>query len=305
MLADIVRTDRHYYRPYLGNSDLSESIKVLTRAHQDLIYQRQSHVNLMRATLRQYYPGLLLAFPGFSTPSERDRPDAMELLQRAPTPEHGRRLTYLQIAKILRAAGRQRCIERRAKEIYMALGAEQLEASSLLASAYGEMMRAHAAVVRMMTTQVRALEEQLSLSFEKHPDADILLSLPGLGKIMGARALGEFGDAPHRYANSKARKNYATTSPVTRASGKLRVVSARHGGNRRLLGTMLRWGFTAIQASPGARQYYEELRNRQKTHPLAMRAVANRMVGILHYCLEAHVRYDESLAWPNQQKKAA
>lgn len=73
MLADVVRTDRHNHRPYLGNTDLAESIKVLARAHHELIHQRQTQVNAMRATLRAYFPALLMAFPGFATSSEREQ----------------------------------------------------------------------------------------------------------------------------------------------------------------------------------------------------------------------------------------
>jgi hypothetical protein len=92
---------------------------------------------------------------------------------------------------------------------------------------------------------------------------------------------GEFGDAPNRYASARARKNYATTSPVTLASGKLRLAMARRGGNRRLGDVCRRWAFGAVQVSPGARAYYESLRARQKTHGQALRAVANRLAAIL------------------------
>jgi hypothetical protein len=67
-----------------------------------------------------------------------------------------------------------------------------------------------------------------------HPDAAIYLSQPGTGEILGARQLGEFGDDPHRYATAKARKNYAAISPVTRQSGKKKIVMARFIRNDRL-----------------------------------------------------------------------
>ena len=70
--------------------------------------------------------------------------------------------------------------------------------------------------------------------FGRHPDAEIYLSQPGSVSILGARVLGEFGDDPHRYADAKARKNYAGTSPITRASGTKKVVLARYARNRRL-----------------------------------------------------------------------
>jgi transposase len=75
--------------------------------------------------------------------------------------------------------------------------------------------------------QIAELEGELATNFEVHPDADIYLSLPGLGVILGARVLGEFGDDPNRYTTAKCRKNYAGTSPLTVASGKKRAVQAR------------------------------------------------------------------------------
>ena len=68
--------------------------------------------------------------------------------------------------------------------------------------------------------------QQLAARFAEHPDAAILRSQPGLGVVLGARVLGEFGDAPHRYASAKGRKAFAGTAPVTRASGTRQVVLA-------------------------------------------------------------------------------
>ena len=77
---------------------------------------------------------------------------------------------------------------------------------------------------------------------------------------LGARVLGEFGDDPNRYANAKCRKNYAGTSPITRASGKHHVVLARYARNKRLADACYQWAFSAITASPGARHYYDQRR---------------------------------------------
>ena len=65
-----------------------------------------------------------------------------------------------------------------------------------------------------MTAQIGALAQALEADFEQHPDAVVVRSLPGLGTILGARVLGEFGDEPDRYLTAKSRKNYAGTSPV-------------------------------------------------------------------------------------------
>jgi transposase len=98
----------------------------------------------------------------------------------------------------------------------------------------GATVAALTAVIGEMNTQVAVLERELAAGFEQHPDAAVVRSLPGLGTILGARVLSEFGDAPDRYLTAKSRKNYAGTSPITRASGSRRAVLARHVRNRRL-----------------------------------------------------------------------
>ena len=84
--------------------------------------------------------------------------------------------------------------------------------------------------------------------------------------ILGARVLGEFGDDPNRYANAKSRKNYAGTSPITRASGTDRVVLARYARNKRLADASYLWAFAALTASPGARTFYDQRRAAGDTH---------------------------------------
>ena len=106
-----------------------------------------------------------------------------------------------------------------------------------------------------------------------------------------------FGDDPHRYADTKARRNYAATSPITRASGTRRVVLARVAANKRLRDALYLQAFAALRASPGARAYYDTHRARGATHNQALRAVANRLVGILHGCLRHHTAYHEATAW--------
>ena len=122
---------------------------------------------------------------------------------------------------------------------------------------------------------------------------------------LGARVLAEFGDDPNRYADAKSRKNYAGTSPITRASGKHRVVLARYARNKRLNDACHLWAFATLIASPGARTFYDQRRATGDTHNRALRALANRLVGILHGCLTHHTPYDEHTAWAHRTQQAA
>ena len=300
VLADLVRTDRHNHRPVAGDSDLAEAIKLTARAHQSLIWTRQRQVNQLRSALREYYPGALAAFG-----SDLAHRDAVAVLAKAPTPELGRRLSTAQIASALRRAGRQRNTDARAAAIRDALRAPQLAAAPIIADAYGDTAAALVAVIAALNDQIAQLETVLGERFEQHPDAVIYRSLPGLGDVLGARVLGEFGDDPNRYADAKARKNYAGTSPITKASGKHRVVLARFHRNRHLADATIWWAFCSLTHSPGARAFYDRRRAADDTHHQALRALANRWVGILHGCLRHHMPYDETTAWSHRDDNLA
>ena len=294
VLAELARLDGHQHRPIAGDSDLAEAVKVLARAHQAMIWTRQRQANQLRSTLREFYPGALDAF------GELTCGDALAVLSVASTPARGRALPRSKIASALRRGGRQRRVAERTVEIQTALRAPQLEAPPVVADAMGASTRALTAVIGALSAQIDALETELAGRFEQHPDAKIIRSLPGLGTILAARALAEFGDDPNRFDDAKSRKNYASTSPITKASGKHRVVLARYARNRRLADVCYRWAFSAISASPGARTFYDQRRAAGDTHNRALRALANRLVGILHGCLRHGTLYDEHTAWAHR-----
>ena len=299
VLADLARTDGHIHRPVAGDSELGEAVKVLARAHQSLIWTRQRQSNQLRSTLREFYPTALDAF------DELAGRDALAILAIAPTPTTGRQLSLSKIQAALRRSGRQRLVERRAVEIHTTLHCEQLAAPDLIADAMGAAVTALVGVIGELNTQIAGLETKLADRFEQHPDAKIIRSLPGLGMTLGARVLGEFGDDPNRYADAKSRKNYSGMSPITTASGKHRVVLARYARNKRLSDACYLWAFTALTTSPGARAFYDQHRAQGDTHNRALRALANRLVGILHGCLRHRTTYDEHAAWAHRQQKAA
>jgi transposase len=299
VLADLVRTDRHNHRPVAGDSPLVEAVKVLARAHQGLIWARQRHVNALRSALREFHPGALAALG-----AQLAEPEALAVLELAPTPELGRRLTRAAVRRALVQAGRRRNLQARVVAVHDALAAPQLAAPEPVQAAYREVVAALVAMLRCLNAQVAALERQLASRFTAHPDAAIVRSLPGLGVVLGARMLGEFGDDPHRYATAKGRKAFAGTAPITRSSGLRTVVVARAACNQRLVDACYLWAFAALTASPGARRCYDAHRTRGATHHQALRALGNRLVGVLHGCLAHRAVYQEQTAWPAAEPAA-
>jgi hypothetical protein len=293
VLADLVRTDRHNHRLIAGDSGIADGVKVLARAHQSAVWARQRQVNALRSALREYYPAALAAFG-----TDLASGDAIAVLALAPAPGQARQLSQAKIAAALRRGGRQRNTARRAAQIHQALQADYLQAPSAVTAAHAAAARSAVRLISAFTSEITELEHALSEHFEQHPDAKIVRSLPGLGTVLGARVLGEFGDDRTRFSSPQSRKNYAGTSPVTRASGRSHVVLARYARNRRLADALEQWAFCSLNVSPGARRYYDQLRARKKTHRQALRQLANRWVGILHTCQQRGCAYDEPVAWP-------
>ncbi|MDM4721537.1 transposase [Micromonospora sp. WMMA1363] len=211
--------------------------------------------------------------------------DSLELLAEAPDPAAAAKLSGSQISAALKRA-RRRDIPTKAAAIQAALRTEQLGQPDVLTAAYAATVRALVALLGTLNKHVKALQGQVEDHFGRHPAAEIILSQPGLGVVLGARVLAEFGDDHDRYASAKARRNYAGTSPITRASGKKRAVMARFVHNDRLVDALITQAFSALKASPGARAYYDRQRACGANHSAALRQLANRLVGILHGCLK-------------------
>jgi len=206
VLAELARTDAHNHRAVAGDSELAEAVKVLARAHQNLIWTRQRQTNQLRSTLREFYPGALEAF------DELASGDALAVLAVAPTPSLGRRLSLSKIASALRRGGRQRRIDERATEIQAALRAEQLEAPPMVAAAMGASVAALVAVAAALVTQIAVLETELAERFEQQSSGTTrtATSMPSLARTTPARRR-----SPGRRAHAKS---CSPATPATSAS---------------------------------------------------------------------------------------
>ena len=299
VLAHLLRTDRHAHRPLPADTEQAQVVRVLARAHQDAIWARRQDANRLRSLLREFFPAALTAFPDLTTRT------ALIVLAAAPTPAAAAALTRANLTGLLHAAGRGTRPADAARLADIFAAADQLRQSTEVETAMGAAARAIVRTLAAANQSVHELELALADHFEQHPDAEILDSLPGLGLVLGARVLGEYGDDPTRWPDAASRRNYAGTAPITRASGRSRIVLARHIRNKRLADACYLWAFTALTKSPGARAYYDTRRAAGDTHNAALRRLASKLLGQLHHCLTHRQPYDEHHAWPPATPAAA
>jgi transposase len=291
VLAHLLRTDRDRHRPLPTDTATGQAVAVLARAHQDTVWARQQDLNRLRSQLREFFPAALTAFPDLSTNT------ALTVLAAAPTPAAAAELTRANLTDLLHTAGRgTRPAE--AARLAEVFAAEQLQQPPAVEAAMGEAVRALLTTLTATGRALAALEEALAASFDQHPDAEIIDSLPGLGLILGARVLGEFGDDPTRFTHAASRRNYAGTAPITRASGRSKVVLARYIRNKRLADACYLWAFSTLTRSAGARTFYDHRRAAGDRHHAALRRLASKLLGQLHHCLTHRIPYNEHAAWP-------
>ncbi|MEU9158652.1 IS110 family transposase [Streptomyces sp. NPDC048417] len=304
VLANILRTDMHAHRPLPGDSDLARAIAVLARAQQDATWNRQQMANQLRSLLREYYPAALDTFATWQ--NGLCRPEARELLKAAPTPGRAAKLTRPQIIDALKRAGRKRGIEAEAERIRGVFRGDFAHQPPLLEDALGQQMLALLGQLEAACVATDDLAKAVEEAFPQHPDADLILSFPGLGTQLGARVLAEIGDDRTRFADGRGLKAYAGSSPITRASGKKSSITRRWVKNDRLNHVGYLWAFSAITASPGAKAHYRRRRDEHGDwHAAAQRNLFNRMIGQLYHCLQKHELFDEQTAFPTQLATAA
>ncbi len=296
VLASVLRTDRALHRPLPADTELAQAIAVLARAQQDAVWDRTAAHNKLRSHLREYYPGFLAAY----ATAHRGilRPDARLILAAAPTPADAARLTIAQLRALLKKAGRVRGIDAEADRLRQALRAPQMRQLPLVEQAMG---RQALALLRQLDAACHSADDlaQAAIeSFNQHPDAGIITSFPGLGALTGARVLGEIGDDRSRFHDARGLKAYGGGAPVTRASGKTRIVIHRRVKNQRLAAAGYLWAFSALTASPGARAHYDRRRAAGDRHAAAQRNLYNRLLGCLHHCLATGQPYNEATAFP-------
>ncbi len=292
VLANLLRTDRDRHRPLPDDTHEVEAIAVLARAHQDAIWTGRRDANRLRSLLREFFPAAVTAFPNLTTRS------ALTILAAAPTPAAARALTAEQIRQLLRDAGRVGVRASEVERLHRTFAVEQLHQPAAVEDAMGEAVRAIVITLTATQTAIDGLQTALAARFDNHPDAEILRSLPGLGVVLGGRVLGEFGDDPTRFTDAASRRRYAGTAPITRASGKSRVVLLRRARNQRLAEACRWWAFNAMRHSAGTMAYYRRRRAAGDTHEAALRRLGSKLVGQLQHCLEHREPYREDIAWP-------
>ena len=288
MLADILRTDGHRFRPLAPCSDDIKALRALVRGRDDLVAERVCLANRLRSLLESFWPGAAAIF------ADIDSPIALAFVQRYPTPESATRLGEKRLKAFL--ASQSYCGRRTSAELLARLRAAPTGlAGEAEAEAKGEMVRALAAVLERLVAEIARLTARIEHAVAELPDGQIVMSFPRTGRICAAQILAELGDVRERFPTHDQLAAEAGASPVTHASGKSRGVVFRWACNHRLRAAITCFADNSRHASPWAADVYRRARGRGGDHPHAVRILARAWIRVLWRAWVDGKAYDPKL----------
>lgn len=274
MLADILRTDGHRFRPLLPCSDEIKALRALVRGRDDMVGERVALTNRLRALLDGFWPGAAAIF------ADIDSPIALAFLQRYPTPDSAARLGEKRLKAFL--AAHAYCGRRSVPDLLARLRAAPTGlAGEAEADAKGELVRAMATLLASLVAQIATLAARIQHAVAELPDGKIIMSFPRAGRICAAQILAELGDVRERFLTPDQLAAEAGVCPVTKASGKSRAVSFRWACNHRLRAAITCLADNSRHASQWAADVYKQARARGCDHPHAIRILARAWIRII------------------------
>lgn len=288
ILADLLRTDGHRFRPLVPLSDETRALRAMVRTRDDLVQQRVALANQLRALLERFWPGAAALF------FDIDSPIALAFLQRYPTPQSAQPLGEKRLQAFLVRHGY--CGRRPAQELLARLhraptghvGETEMEAN-------GELVRALIAVLDPLVAQIQRLTAAIEHAIAAHGDGPVFTSFPRAGRLNAAQIFAEIGDDRRRFTSAEHLAAEAGVAPVTYESGKHRGVAFRWACNKRLRRAVTIFADNSRRDSPWAAAVYARARSRGCDHPHAVRILARSWLRVLWRCWQDRASYNPAL----------
>lgn len=294
VLADSVRTDQLSFRRVQLDEPKFLLLRELSRAEETLLEEFRRSANRLRDQLHRFYPQML------ELCSAADEPWLWDLIDLAPTPAHAALLSEDQVQRVLKTHRIRRVT---AKEVLTCLQGSALP----VAPGAAEAAQAHCAFLlpclRVLAEQLKACSQQVSALLstlaeepgegEGPSDVAIVLSLPGVGRKITAWLFAEAAQ-PVAERDYQVLRTHSGVAPVTKQSGKRRVVVMRRGCNPRLRHALYHMARVAMQRDAHFSNGYTALRAKGQRHGQALRTIADRLLRVLMAMLRNRTCYDTS-----------
>jgi len=285
LLADLLRTDGHRFKPLSPQGDEIRALRALVRGRDDLVAARVQLANQLRSLLQAFWPGAAAVF------ADVDSPIALAFIERYPTPESAARLGPKRMTAF--CAQHAYCGRRSPEELLARLHAAPAPVNGELEmDAKGELVRCLARTLAPLVEQIRLLSSRIEHHVASSEDGRILMSFPRAGRICAAQILAELGSVRERFDSDAQLAAEAGVAPVTYASGKSKAVAFRWACNHRLRAALTCLADNSRHANAWAADVYARARARGCDHPHAVRILCRAWVRVIWRAWTERTPYD-------------
>ena len=288
LLADLLRTDGHRFKPLAPQSDDIRALRALVRGRDDLVATRVQLANQLRSLLESFWPGAAEVF------ADVDSPIALAFILRYPTPESASRLGPKRMAAFCaqHAYSGRRSADELLERLHQAPG---VTLGELEMEAKGELALSLARTLDRLVDQIRLLTSRIEHHVGSTEDGRILMSFPRAGRVCAAQILSELGSVRERFDSDEHLAAEAGVAPVTYASGKSKAVTFRWACNHRLRAALTCMADNSRHANAWAASVYAKARARGCDHPHAIRILARAWLRVIWRAWTDRKPYDPAL----------
>ena len=284
VLADTLRHEHGRWRPLAIPSHELAQLRGLVRDRQRILAEQVRVEAQLRSILESYHPAAAHLF------SSIDRQITLSFVRRYPTPEQAERIGLGRMERFLaRESYRGRVpapvLLGRLREHLIGASAGTVAGRRPGALAYCDLLE-------LLNGTLDEFDRAVAEALERHPDAGLFRSFPGVGAHTAAVLLAEIGEDRERFPSAASLLAEAGLAPVTRSSGRTRRVRFRYAANGHLRRAFMWWAFTSIRLSPWAREAYDAGRARGLRYHRALRGLAARWGRVLWRCWQDGASYD-------------
>jgi transposase len=295
---ELLLTHRDKLQPLNPQSSTMRALTQLIEHRRRVVGDKVRLTNRLTSALKNYFPQVLQWF------QDKDTAIFCDFLRRWPT------LKAVQLARratleTFFRAHHVRYADVIAQRIHAIKSATPLTTDEGVIAPHVLLVQALVAQLRVTLQAIADFDTAIAQRAQRHPDFPLFQALPGAGPVFAPRLLVAFGEQRERYASAAELQKYAGIAPVTERSGKKSWVHWRLQCPKFLRQTFVEWAAESLRHSFWAQVYYQQQRDKGKTHQAAVRTLAFKWIRILYRCWQERTPYDEAVYLQALQRRGS
>jgi len=280
----------------------TEETRLLGRLVEDrrkTVDLRTSHIQALKASLKEYFPQALEVLSGNVTSKL-----ASDFLKKWPTfgafqqakPSTVKRFFY---------GHNIRSPEHIEDVLKIAEKSQALTTDLAIVESGLRLSQMHAEMIQTLNPIIDEYEEKIEQVFQEHPEAKLFSHLPGAGPALAPRLLVAFGTDRNRYDAALNVQNFSGIAPVTESSGKSKIVYGRQACPKFVRQTFHEFARLSVSQSVWAHNYLRYYTEKGKKYHTIIRALAYKWIRVLFCCWKSRTPYDEQRHMESLKKRGS